>query len=138
VFYSSLVGLYNLAADVALVPFFGINGAALATGSAGLLVFAYFILVYRSLYDVAFPLLGGTVGTVLLNLVPLLALLGITKMVGLFTLQGLAVAVVGGLSYVVISLYNDVFTNQEKNVIVRRVDIPLLRRIWGEEITKSA
>ncbi|MCS4149402.1 lipopolysaccharide biosynthesis protein [Salinibacter ruber] len=137
VFYSSLVGLYNLAADVALVPFFGINGAALATGSAGLLVFAYFMLVYRSLYDVAFPLLGGVMGTVLLNSVPLLALLGITKMIGLFTLQGMAVAVVGGFSYIGTALFNDVFTDQEKSIIMRRTDIPLLRRIWMGETAKS-
>jgi O-antigen/teichoic acid export membrane protein len=137
VFYSSLVGLYNLAANIVLVPFFGINGAAIATGSAGLLVFGYFMVIYRSLYDVAFPLLRGTVGAVLLNSVPMVALFGVTKMVSLFTIQGMALAVVGGFSYIGISLYNEVFTAQEKKVIVRRVDIPLLRRIWMGEAAKS-
>jgi O-antigen/teichoic acid export membrane protein len=133
VFYSSLVGLYNLAADVVFVPFFGINGAAIATGSAGLLVFGYFMVIYRSLYDIAFPLLSGAVGAVLLNSVPMITLFAVTKMIGLFTIQGIALVVVGGFTYVVISLFNEVFSTREKKVIVRRVDVPLLRRIWMDE-----
>lgn len=130
IFYSALAGIYNLGADVLLVPLFGVNGAALATGSAGLLTFMYYMVIYRLLYDVRFPLLGNAVLRVLLSTIPMLIIFSFTKVVGLFTLAGLSTAVLGGFTYSFISLYNGVFSNQEKKILLRRLDIPYLKRMW--------
>jgi hypothetical protein len=79
---------------------------------------------------VRFPLLIGVILRVIVSAIPMLLLLGFSKMVGLFTVKGLTVAVIGGISYIGVSLFNGVFEDGEKQLILRRIDVPFLRQVW--------
>jgi O-antigen/teichoic acid export membrane protein len=130
VFYSSLWGFYNLAANILLVPLFGIEGAALATGSAGALMFLYFMGVYQYGIGVRFPFLISTCGTTVINLCPALILFGIAKAAGLLTLWGVGFVLLGGVSYALAARVNRVFETSEWELIQRRLSgIPVVKTL---------
>ncbi len=126
VFYSTIWGLYNLAADFVLIPRYGIEGAAMATGSAALGILFYFTLVYRYVYHIrlSFPWRG--LGKVLINMTPLIISIGVIDYLDLPFLWVFPLIVLGGIAYLALLTINKVFDQDERDLLLSRIKIPVL------------
>ncbi len=116
-FYSSVWGLYNLAMNLILVPVWGIEGAAIGTGSAAILQFLHFHLGFRFImrYPLPFPWRAGR--QVVFNALPLAVSLVVAAQFGLLHPVGGAIVVAGGLSYGMMSRVNGVFNDDERGFL---------------------
>jgi len=118
---SGLLSLYNLAMDIVLVPLYGMAGAAIATGSAGILHLGLYWLAFRGFYKlrIRFPL--AAVARCGVNLAPAiivswhlkLRIGNIAELAGVLTLFGLL--------YAAMSYTNRIFDPAELAMIRRAV-----------------
>lgn len=113
VFYSSFFGFFNLGANLVLVPILGIEGAAIATGSIGILIYIFFLIVYKYFFGIKFPLMVHTIGLIILNFSPSLALLYIAKMSDIFSFLGIICIILSICTYFLSMYYNSIFDNKE-------------------------
>ena len=126
IFYSTILGLYNLAADIVLIPRYGIEGAAMATGSAALGTFLYFTLVYRYMYHIrlSFPWQG--LGKVLINMVPLITIIGMIRSLNITYLWAIPLVGLGATTYLYLLTINKVFDQYERDLLLSRFKLPVL------------
>lgn len=123
IFYSTIWGIYNLGMNFVLVPFFGIEGAAIATGTASLFIFLYFTLVYKYAYKVEFTFPWNALKKILINMIGFVISIIIIKYLNLLNIFGLGLLIIGISSYLGMCSVNKIFDNRERNILLRRVKL---------------
>ena len=127
---TGVFSVYNLIMDIILVPKYGINGAAIATGSAGLFQFFFYWFAFKWYVklDIRFPweALAQTIGNCIPMAVFVLILKPYIGNVVLLVITG----VCSGLIYLSFLYMNNVFNNQEKSLLITASPklAPLLRK----------
>jgi len=114
---SSLFALYNLVADILLIPEYGIMGAAIATASASVFLYIYVWGVFRySLrMDLKFPF--GAAARIIINTV-VMAVIILAMLRWIESAFMVIVAVVLGVTvYAVCSYFNRAFSPEERRSI---------------------
>lgn len=126
---TGVFSVYNLMMDIILVPKYGINGAAIATGSAGLFQFFFYWFAFKWYVklNITFPwkALAQTIGNcIAMAVFVILIKPHIENVVLLIITAGCS-----GLIYLGFLYINNVFDSQEKSLFVRAQPklAPLLR-----------
>jgi O-antigen/teichoic acid export membrane protein len=73
-FIAAIFSIYNLVMDIILVPIYGLLGAAIATGSAALLLFFYYLFMFKRYVGLKLKLPYSTIVIIFRNLIPSLLL----------------------------------------------------------------
>jgi len=125
VFFSTFGGIYNLLADFLLIPYFGIEGAAFATGSAALLIFMYFFLVYKYMFNIVFPFPWGSLIRIIFNMLPLVVIMVIIKTLGLINIMGGGLIIIGALFYLTMCSFIKIFNPWERKIFSNNFNFSL-------------
>jgi len=117
IFISSVWAVYNLIMCIILIPLYGIMGAAIATGSAGVLNYIYFWVVYRYVLKIRLninygSLLKMTVVTAVMALMLLLLRTYVDSIIKII----LAI-LSGGVVYLALSMLIKPFPAEERDFI---------------------
>lgn len=67
---AAVTSLYNIVMDIALVPIYGISGAAVATGTAGVLQLTLYYFAFKRVYDIDVRLPVRPIIGAVINLLP--------------------------------------------------------------------
>lgn len=128
VFYSSVWGVVNLGLAVLLVPRFGIEGAAVATGTSSVLVLAYFLVIYRMKVGAGYGLPWRSFFKTAINSLPIMLSAFIARGMRLFHPLAIGSLLVGGLGYLLLTKVNAILTQEERRIIdeLAPVAIPFL------------
>lgn len=126
VFVSSFLAFYNVAMYVILIPPFGIVGAAIATGSAGvftLLVFWAMLRFYERIRP-ALPLLAF--GKIILNTLLMCAVLLALRTWANSTLGVCSSILIASVVYLFASYFNKIFSEQDRLMLNHAIG----RKVW--------
>lgn len=126
IFYSTIWGLYNLLANFVFIPRYGIEGAALATGSAALGIFIYFTLVYRYLYHIRLSFPWKALGIVLLNMTPIIISIGVIEYLSISFMWATILILFSSIAYLFMLTDNKVFDQGEREFLLSKIKIPVL------------
>ncbi len=108
-------GIINLVGNVLLVPRFGIEGAAVATGLVSIGTYIHFyISLKREGLNFVFP---SESKIILLNLLPAIVIFGVIKYFELFDLTGLLLMLLSVLSFLVMSSRFKIFNQSERKIL---------------------
>ena len=121
---ASVFSLYNLVMDIVLIPGYGIMGAAVATGSASVLLYVYIWLVFR--YSVRMPLrfpFAAAARIVVNTVVMLVPVVMLLSRVGSAT-SVIALALGGAAVYFAVSYANKPFSREEREMINNNLPKP--------------
>lgn len=126
---SGVFSIYNLIMDIILVPRYGINGAAIATGSAGLLQFFFYWFAFKWYVKLNIKFPWRALTQTIVNIVPMAAFVFIVKPHIENLVLLIITGVCSGLIYLSFLYMNNVFNNQEKSLLVTASPklAPLLR-----------
>lgn len=120
-FITGLFSIYNLIMDILLIPRFGIQGAAFATGSAGFLQYIFFWAALRWYLKLKTVFPWKALGKIICNSVPmvLFCLLGKPYIINIFRL--ITVGLIAIILYFVPSYFNNVFEDREIKLFKRAI-----------------
>jgi O-antigen/teichoic acid export membrane protein len=126
VFVASLLAFYNVAMYVILIPRFGIIGAAIATGSTGVLTFLVYwaLLRFCDRIKPAFPWLAF--GKVCLNTLSMCLVLWVARIWVDSAWSVCAALLLAGLVYLGVSYLNKVFSEQDRSMLNHAIG----RNVW--------
>ena len=118
---SGVFSLYNLIMDILLIPKYGIVGAAIATGSAGMLTTFYYWAAFRCYIKLKLIFPWKALLQVLANVVPVIVLCIIAKpfISNVFLL--IMVCIISASMYLSLSYVNNIFDVQEMNLFKRAI-----------------
>lgn len=125
-FYSGIFSIYNLIMDIILVPRLGINGAAIATGSALFLQYFYYFYFTRKLTGIYFVFPFRSLLKSLINLIPMVVFLIIFKPYILnvwLLIIGIIFAII---IYLISTYFNKLFSPIEREMINDAIG----KKIW--------
>lgn len=122
IFISSILGAYNLIMDILLVPHYGIMGAAIATGSAGVLTYLYFWFVYKFILKMRIRVNHLSAAKMLLNTCimsfPLVILYPLIDSIPLIILW----VIIGAAAYFISSFLIKPFPSEESEFINKKLN----------------
>ncbi len=107
VFYSRIFIIYNLAADIILVPIFGIIGAAVATGTSIVFVILYQFIFIKKHVKIAYP--WKNFALMLANSVPMAIILYLVEPFVTTRIELFAAVAFGSIVYLISGLINRQF-----------------------------
>ena len=125
-FVVGLFAIYNLVMDIILVKYFGITGAAIATGSTGFLVYFYYWAAFRWYVKLKlhFPFIALI--KTMVNLIPMALFVILAKPFIQNIISLILVVISGAAIYIFMSWKNKIFSERERDLINRAIG----RRLW--------
>lgn len=124
IFIGILASIYNLTMDVILIPIYGILGAILATGSAGIILLFYYHYALKKTINLPYPWRSFSkfsFNTLIAALVVFLMQGFVNNILSLFL-----VMFVGGLLYLMVSYLNKGFEKKDRNILNRAIG----KEVW--------
>ena len=118
---SGIFSIYNLVMDIVLVPRYGIIGAAIATGSTGVLLYIYYWLasLFYIKLKLRFPFMS--VFKVILNVLPMIGFILLTKHY-ITSIPTLSIIIASSAAiYATVSYFNKPFSQRDRNLINKAI-----------------
>jgi len=124
IFIASLVSIYNLIMDIILIPIYGVLGAILATGSAGIIMLLYYHYAMKKTINLTYP--WKSFGKYSINaVIAALAVFALRSFI-FNILSLLLVLLVGGIVYLIASYVNKGFEQRDRKMLNEAIG----REVW--------
>jgi len=120
-FITGIFSIYNLIMDILLIPRYGIQGAAIATGSAGFLQYIFFWAALRWYVKLKTVFPWKALGKIAINTTPMIlfCLLAKPYISGIYRL--IIVGLTAIILYLIPAYFNNVFDDQEIKLFKRAI-----------------
>ena len=123
-FVGTTISVYNLVMDIILIPTYGVVGAIIATGSAGIFLLLYYNLAIKKTIHLQYP--WRSFSKFSLNILITVLVVLVMRELIYDILSLVFVLMVGGFVYLLSSYINKGFEEKDRNVLNDAIG----RRIW--------
>jgi O-antigen/teichoic acid export membrane protein len=118
-FITGIFSIYNLIMDILLIPRFGIQGAAIATGSAGFLQYVFYWCAFRWYLKLKTVFPWKAFYKTILNSIPMVLFCFFAKPYISNVFQLLGVCMIATFLYLILAYLNNIFNAREMNLFKR-------------------